>query len=830
MEESSYRAPGPEVGHNEHAIDINQDDAFDFEIGGGDEYAATGEVDPPNNDLTQQTNDTETPDGPYTYETQDDVEEPLTVESYNEESLGYANDEIDLGVSGFDAFAEGEESAGDAQDGETVEHGENEDQNDDGSHDEIYYEETAGELDDLVEAAPPEPAQGSDYLNASTSVDSLHDRDGLQDFTEEVERTETQLEAQATETTAAPGTPNPEMIPNNDETAGGHGDSDNFQDASIGGDGENDDIDPDAADTTTAEGHPSTESVDEPMNQSNWDAEDYDEDKDHRPNAFLNVTVSYQGQEYFLFAESPDEDPNTYFLDDVDLIHQSLSQFLSSVRDVISSEVVPSQEIFLQVDGLGLEFGESTTAVFLDETTFAQIIEVNKRLVQHDGGSQSPELYIYLSVRSHPLRRLEDLVKGADAGQGLSDFEKYYEDASADASAADEEEQLGPSQDVISDDLSLDDTNDDGEEMKSGSVASHDAQETSNNSFRVDGKQYQSIAETSVSGTEGIQTAEREENAASPAEVSAFGPGTNGSADSALEGDHNDVALDAADVHEAFVDDSTGAVVSFSGRSEAEIVYLAHDNEVEDEHGPTDDGGIIRTEDQAEVPIDVSQEGQERTDGENLISLPGSTSCGGPDLCLCDDCYSPGSPQDDHDGVTKACATSSVLVPFSDEEWELLMSDFQGDDTKANSIKQDATASAAEDENYLDLGDDGDLPQATAYTDVTQGDIAITRDTLRQASDNSSATATLDGEHSAHGDDTVAGQAPADSVQHPGQVESDTFQNDVDEIDWNHDEDDEIGVAHQNPTTLSPSSPPSAKRSRQEEQDTGGPGDDHGMY
>jgi hypothetical protein len=70
------------------------------------------------------------------------------------------------------------------------------------------------------------------------------------------------------------------------------------------------------------------------------------------------VYISYGSTDYNLFAKDENDDPNDYFLSDKSALDFSLMQFLSSLREVISEEVSPLDELVMHVDGLGLEFSE----------------------------------------------------------------------------------------------------------------------------------------------------------------------------------------------------------------------------------------------------------------------------------------------------------------------------------------------------------------------------------------------------------------------------------------------------------------------------------------
>lgn len=73
---------------------------------------------------------------------------------------------------------------------------------------------------------------------------------------------------------------------------------------------------------------------------------------------YYGIYISYGETDYRLFAKSEDDDPNQYFLTDKSALDASLTQFLTNLREVISEEISPLDDLVLHVDGLGLEFSE----------------------------------------------------------------------------------------------------------------------------------------------------------------------------------------------------------------------------------------------------------------------------------------------------------------------------------------------------------------------------------------------------------------------------------------------------------------------------------------
>ncbi|RYP48822.1 hypothetical protein DL768_005330 [Monosporascus sp. mg162] len=137
------------------------------------------------------------------------------------------------------------------------------------------------------------------------------------------------------------------------------------------------------------------------------------------------IYVSYGQTDYRLFAKSEDDDPNQYFLKDASALDLSLAEFLSSLRDVVSEEVSPLDELVMHVDGLGVEFAESTTLDFLERYKFGDLLKLYGDLVKNDQAETPPDLYCYLTVRPNCSQRLVALIDSASSGRGLSEIAVY---------------------------------------------------------------------------------------------------------------------------------------------------------------------------------------------------------------------------------------------------------------------------------------------------------------------------------------------------------------------------------------------------------------------
>ncbi|KAI0449528.1 hypothetical protein F5B21DRAFT_518102 [Xylaria acuta] len=190
------------------------------------------------------------------------------------------------------------------------------------------------------------------------------------------------------------------------------------------------------------------------------------------------VYISYGETDYRLFAKSEDDDPNQYFLTDKSALDLSLTRFLTSLRDVISEEVSPLDDLVMQVDGLGIEFSESTTADFLGKFTFGDLVVLYDKLVKNEEAESSPPIYTYLTVRPNCIRRMMALRESANAGRGLSEVALYRdspmdEEGANDVESPDTDFSNGDYNDGESDNIYLQ------EDYEEGDTVNDDGQQNS---------------------------------------------------------------------------------------------------------------------------------------------------------------------------------------------------------------------------------------------------------------------------------------------------------------------------------------------------------------
>ncbi len=136
-----------------------------------------------------------------------------------------------------------------------------------------------------------------------------------------------------------------------------------------------------------------------------------------------NVTVHYDEGRYTLFG-SPTDDPDSYFLSDIKELDSPLTQFLSSLRDVIAEDLSAEDGLIVRASGLDFEFGERSSDRFLRRTVREVLdcltVLTTKRAL---ATGLDLELIVQRDCEAHFLELLED----AKAVHGTSDHMELSE-------------------------------------------------------------------------------------------------------------------------------------------------------------------------------------------------------------------------------------------------------------------------------------------------------------------------------------------------------------------------------------------------------------------
>ncbi|EFX04669.1 hypothetical protein CMQ_1597 [Grosmannia clavigera kw1407] len=150
-----------------------------------------------------------------------------------------------------------------------------------------------------------------------------------------------------------------------------------------------------------------------------------------------DVTVTWGTEVCPLFKTSEVDSPDSFFLEDLEAANYPLSKFLLTIRSGIASWVHAEDEIFIRIDDLGFEFGETTTEALLDQVTFHNLIALHNTLLTNDDATLSKGLHITLGTRPNCLLRLKKLVSEAGSGKGLSSCQQTAADSDASSDSDD---------------------------------------------------------------------------------------------------------------------------------------------------------------------------------------------------------------------------------------------------------------------------------------------------------------------------------------------------------------------------------------------------------
>lgn len=852
-EEQGHIEADKGIGFEDDTVGAIQDEEFDFDIGGlGDNLEeALGGPESTGAGLAYHSGNNDTLHDARTHSIRDQMAQDTVDESHQDGTSGHGEEQHDPEVPALDTSvdAEGVEQAyhfGDARGDQTerqipqqagdAQYAEGNEYQED-----VYLEDTAEELGSFVDAGQQneELAQSMTVAAGSVEFSHLEDEQFEDDLHEGISAEQIGVIQSGDEMQPPVDTNYVDEITENETTVV----QTHNEEAALNASPEPDSYPVDiAADQTTTGASYDLD-----------DARGQEAGSSKRSEQHPRVRVSYGTAEFYLFAESPDADPDDYFFESTDVLDQPLSQFLPKLRQVITEDLQASDELFVKVDGLGLEFGEATTKDFLEHTTFGQVLELYERLVKlDDDSSEAPELYMYLETRPSCLHRLTELNNNANEGKGLSQIAFYYEGTPDFAAIEDESNDYDQGHQGIDSNGVSDNGSNDGIEGEPS--VTHETEQP-HNPFRL-GESQQQALETSNSVLEEEEVANESLSAGGDEGHAAYEDDNGESFSDEVQDGLGLAATEAS--HDVSAPEAQQDSDMVQGEDE-DLATAAANDEPEDQHYVEEDlpgrGEDVGTGADAEAENKNFPEDDGPTDGEILSSLELSGCTASSEICACAFCMSAQPTSTGTVGDTHAIVESEVKLRASGRQLvEDALSDVhQARDATAvwssnfssttrardllaanldyNNHTENTSADfnvqdydTAENDDYLDIG-------ATEEEPAEPADYAASACTPEPPSHDSSATATLDGDGHGHGDDVPATQALTDAddlVQAASQPEPGPPETETDEIHWN-DDDDEVDFANQNQTDLSPSSP-SVKRGREADEDDVGLGDDSSTF
>lgn len=424
------------------------------------------------------------------------------------------------------------------------------------------------------------------------------------------------------------------------------------------------------------------------------------------PATNLDVVVTWEGEVCPLFKAPDADDPDSFYLEDRDALDYPLSQFLQAIRNKISTYIAATDEIYIRVESLGLEFGETTTEALLSQVTFHNLLALHTTLVKNedDDSMEIQGVHLTLGTRPNCLLRLKDLVSGAGQGLGLSDLQTIHQSS--------ENSSVGSFNGDIELELEVEVSEDDDEDNEE-EEEHRDAEEVDDEDGG-DGNEYED--EEGVDADMAGNDSDGSENVHDDAEPSAL--------DEEDQEDQEEESLNADDDE---IED---------GVNEVEFAAYNHDEGEEQEHGEDGEeavGGLLFAAENT-VPDGTTAE----ADGNADDALLGD----GSDL-LAD------VADDVNDAANAGFAGDAEQLNDLDLLEDIDDAGGLAGETGEDLLQQatDETALINDDDDFLDLGGDdltGDLDGGALVADASDAIDANNVFTEANASLGTSATASLD--------------------------------------------------------------------------------------
>ncbi|KAG7290786.1 hypothetical protein NEMBOFW57_000789 [Staphylotrichum longicolle] len=329
------------------------------------------------------------------------------------------------------------------------------------------------------------------------------------------------------------------------------------------------------------------------------DLEDALDDLSHSLVDAPDLEVLYNEDCYSLFG-TLDDDPESYFLSDVQELDRPLSQFLSALRAVISDEIAPTDEVVIRFDPLDLEFGERSNEKFLGRS-FREILNCHTAVSRVRGFPADP--VIHLAVRRDSEDHFLELLAEAELGKGSPH-------SAEDSEMSENLDQVSPAED-LGDGQTQDNASETGNSDQAPDESEHTATE------HVEDKD-ESELETGP-GEDDVAEEEQQE-----LEVDASAPQPPSTGAEALEGERLSEDIPAATPQYEVAEDAADEEQVWEGQVAGDDVG---EEQTWDEQTAEDD----RTAPQdADVSLEVFDEGThqpiEQHDGNELVDATASST------------------------------------------------------------------------------------------------------------------------------------------------------------------------------------------------------------
>jgi hypothetical protein len=153
--------------------------------------------------------------------------------------------------------------------------------------------------------------------------------------------------------------------------------------------------------------------------QTNLSGQQPDSFEDQRSIETRPITVNYEGNELWLFKQHDTEDSGDWLVDDISLVHSSLSDLFRACRASLGEDLSNETELGLRFDHFhNMELFEDSTACVA--VSLERLVDLYLTLHAQDGESEPESFYMCLLSRPRFATLLSDVVKHAEQGSGYS--------------------------------------------------------------------------------------------------------------------------------------------------------------------------------------------------------------------------------------------------------------------------------------------------------------------------------------------------------------------------------------------------------------------------
>ncbi|KAI9834006.1 MAG: hypothetical protein M1826_005911 [Phylliscum demangeonii] len=138
------------------------------------------------------------------------------------------------------------------------------------------------------------------------------------------------------------------------------------------------------------------------------------------------IKVLYKNLKMSLFPPLANDPTKTYFLREVYLADENMLEVFKAMKAVLGNTIDADDELELGVESLDLYLGEES--VCAQSTTLRQIVDLYLQLMHQDGIDDPSPMHIRITVQAGCLKRLKELRKAADEGNGISALSGWDDD------------------------------------------------------------------------------------------------------------------------------------------------------------------------------------------------------------------------------------------------------------------------------------------------------------------------------------------------------------------------------------------------------------------